>query len=212
MPIIPARTTAGSRNADSSVSAFMTSLARCATRPMWMSYVPSKASRVRSMAVDRALQPVEQPGPGSPDIRRRVHLGSGQRGKCMTMRREDASDRPDAPADLDDADGRMSSRPPAQRCIIEPVDVTLDVLGQSVVAHDHLVDQAGQEVARVEDPERGVTIDPLGITVDGLDMAGGGPSPRGHAPRACRSLAGPGAHLQPPGHRHHRLRARGPRA
>ena len=37
MPMIPASTTAGSRTADSRVSSFITSLARWATRPMWMS-------------------------------------------------------------------------------------------------------------------------------------------------------------------------------
>ena len=73
MPMIPASTTAGSSTADNRVSVFMTSFACCETRPMWMSYVPSRLSRTESIAASAPSRRSTSPGHGWPtDLLRRA--------------------------------------------------------------------------------------------------------------------------------------------
>ena len=102
MPMIPARTTAGSRTADSKVRVRMTSFARCETRPMWMSNVPSSPSRKPLDGRHRRLEPVDQAGPRLADGVLDAEPGQRQGRERIAMRCERPADEADPPPERDD--------------------------------------------------------------------------------------------------------------
>ena len=112
-----------------------------------------------------------RPGHGWPELVVGADLRAGQGGQRGAVRGEGPADEADAPTDAHDLAEDVDPGAPAQGQLVEPVDLALDGLGDLEVAGRDLVDEGRQEVAGVEDAQRGLVAEPVGEALEGEDRA-----------------------------------------